>query len=170
MLISSHCVLKTIYLQPQWKYRSHLFPPVAQRSQLSFIQTLNCGFSCVALSSLSPPGTWNVWMSINRERAAPRFAKRSWSHTHRWDPVLGCSLPTTQLCPGLALLFLCNRVLFTALPGHSPCDRCVNPCHCMPVFHRLSLCVSVLPSLSVFSLSLCLSSPCVCAFLHGRGP
>lgn len=83
------------------------------------------------------------------------------SHTNRTDPVLGCSLPTTQLCPDLVLLFLCscNNVLFTALPGHTVGLR-VNPCHCMPVFHLLSLCVSVLPSLSViFPLSLSLSFP-----------
>lgn len=83
---------------------------------------------------------------------------------NRTDPVLGCSLPTTQLCPDLVLLFLCscNNVLFTALPGHTV-GLSVNPCHCMPVFHLLSLCVSVPPSLPVcffsLSLSVCLSFP-----------
>jgi len=59
--------------------------------------------------------------------------------------------------PDLVLLFLCtcNNVLFTALPGHTVAGLRVYPCRCMPVFHRLSLCVSVLPSLSVpLSLSL----------------
>lgn len=77
------------------------------------------------------------------------------------DPVLGCSLSTTQRRPDLVLLFLCscNNVLFTALPGHTVGLR-VDPCHCMPVFSPTqSLCFC--PSLPVcfFSLPVSLSFP-----------
>lgn len=80
------------------------------------------------------------------------------------ERILVWDVATLQ--PSCSLIYFCsssscNNVLFTALPGHTV-GLCVNPCHCMPVFHLLSLCVSVppslLPSLSVF-FSLCLSFP-----------
>lgn len=81
--------------------------------------------------------------SINRVRAVRRYAKCPRLTLNRTDPVWGCSLPTTQLCPDLVLLLLCscNHILSTALRGHTV-GLLVNPCHCMPVFHLLSLCVS----------------------------
>lgn len=76
----------------------------------------------------------------------------------RTDPVLGCSLPTAQLCPDLVLLLLCscNNVLSTALRGNTvgllvnpdPLHACISPTQ--------SLCFCLLPPLSV-SFSLCLS-------------
>lgn len=109
--------------------------------------------SRLVLSFLSSPDTWSLWSSINRERAVCRCAER------------------ILFCPDLVLLFLCNK-----RPLHSfawtHCRR-VYPCHCMPVFHLLSLCVSVLPSLSVFFLFLSLSLSFPHASVRsscGRGP
>lgn len=60
-----------------------------------------------------------------------------------------------QVCPDLVLLFLCrNNVLFTALPGHTVGLRVFPSATACLCFHLLSLCVSVLPSLSVVFLSL----------------
>lgn len=86
------------------------------------------------------------------------MCQMSSAHTNRTDPVLGPS--TTQLCPDLVLLFLCscNKVLFTALPGHTvtslrvfslPLHACVSPtqslCFCpsLPVCFFLSLSLSL---------------------------
>lgn len=81
---------------------------------------------------------------LNRARAAHRRAERP-------------QLTLTRRIPfdRDLLLFLCscNHVLFTALPGHTLSATVSSSSHCMPVFHLLSLCASVPPSLS--SLSLC---------------
>lgn len=138
---------------------------VANVMSWSKLQTV-AFLSCFVLFLLFPA---TLWPSINREREQYVDVLNVLIHLNRTDPVLGCSLPTTQLCPDLVLLFLCscNNVLFTALPGHTV-GLSVNPCHCMLVFHLLSLCVSVPPSLPVcfflppclsLSLSVCLSFP-----------
>lgn len=114
---------------------------VACVTSLSKLKTV--ALLCGSVLSLLP---WHSKsLIVYREGAVRRCAKRP-------------HLTLTQRRPDLVLLFLCscNNVLFTALPGHTVGLR-VDPCHCMPVFHLLSLCVSVLPSLSVFFLSLSLS-------------